>query len=307
MQLGEYLVRFPAFACGSYGFIYGCIKREGGAAFAVKHLRRTARSDKDINNETKIFTMVKGHPNTCELIEVIEAPPPTGEQAPVVRPNDVYLIHLPLGSGNFGDLQRTDFTYAVRLEAFGQAVRGLDHLHRLGIMHGDIKPTNILFTLQATTLQVRIAHYGQAIIAPTSRDHYRGTYFYMAPEVLKLKKVPNEGSPREPYNERADIYSLGIVGFELFVFIPPTGRPVEFCPIQVAESELLDVESQRSSLRSQMLKSTALTVETCLHRMLLWEARDRPSMTEVAQLEIWPSSKQQITPQAGQKRPRSTE
>ncbi|KAK7932809.1 hypothetical protein LTR80_011681 [Exophiala xenobiotica] len=307
MQLGEYLVRFPAFACGSYGFIYGCIKREGGAAFAVKHLRRTARSDKDINNETKIFTMVKGHPNTCELIEVIEAPPPTGEQAPVVRPNDVYLIHLPLGSGNFGDLQRTDFTYAVRLEAFGQAVRGLDHLHRLGIMHGDIKPTNILFTLQATTLQVRIAHYGQAIIAPTSRDHYRGTYFYMAPEVLKLKKVPNEGSPREPYNERADIYSLGIVGFELFVFIPPIGRPVEFCPIQVAESELLDVESQRSSLRSQMLKSTALTVETCLHRMLLWEARDRPSMTEVAQLEIWPSSKQQITPQAGQKRPRSTE
>jgi hypothetical protein len=61
MQLGEYLVRFPAFVCGSYGFIYGCIKREGGAAFAVKHLRRTARSDKDINNEIKIFNMVKGH------------------------------------------------------------------------------------------------------------------------------------------------------------------------------------------------------------------------------------------------------
>ncbi|KAK7897090.1 hypothetical protein LTR67_004979 [Exophiala xenobiotica] len=154
MQLGEYLVRFPAFACGSYGFIYGCIKREGGAAFAVKHLRRTARSDKDINNEIKIFNMVKGHPNTCELIDVIEAPPLTDEQANVVRPNDVYLIHLPLGSGNFSDLQRMNCTYAVRLDAFGQAVRGLDYLHQLEIMHGDIKPTNILFTLQATFLQV---------------------------------------------------------------------------------------------------------------------------------------------------------
>ncbi|KAK5224144.1 hypothetical protein LTR47_010025 [Exophiala xenobiotica] len=307
MQLGEYLVRFPAFACGSYGFIYGCIKREGGAAFAVKHLRRTARSNKDINNEIKIFNMVKGHPNTCKLIDVIEAPPLTDEQANVVRPNDVYLIHLPLGSGNFSDLQRTNCTYAVRLDAFGQAVRGLDYLHQLEIMHGDIKPTNILFTLQATFLQVCIADYGQGIIARTSTNHRRGTYFYLAPEVLRLKKGSNGGSPRKPYNERANTYSFGIVGFKFFVFIPPTGRPVQFRPIQVAENELLDVERERSSLRSQMLESRALSVAPCLRRMLSWEATDRPSMTEVAQLEIWPSSKPEFTSQAGQKRRRSTE
>lgn len=85
MQLGEYLVRFPAFACGSYGFIYGCIKREGGAAFAVKHLRRTARSDKDINNEIKIFTMVKGHVRIGSASHRI--PGLTGHTAKYVRAN----------------------------------------------------------------------------------------------------------------------------------------------------------------------------------------------------------------------------
>jgi hypothetical protein len=48
-----------------------------------------------------------------------------------------------------------------------------------------------------------------------------------------------------------------------------------------------------------------------LHYRLEWtglgEATDRPSMTEVAQLEIWPSSKPEFTSQAGQKRRRSTE
>ncbi|KAK5562478.1 hypothetical protein LTR43_011914 [Exophiala xenobiotica] len=318
MQLGEYLVRFPAFACGSYGFIYGCIKREGGAAFAVKHLRRTARSDKDINNEIKIFTMVKGHVRIGSASQGNTGL--TGQTAKYVRANrghrgtSAYRCTSPRGpserclsntpsAGKVGILVTyNEWIPPTPCASMLLAKRSEDSTTYTGLASS----TNILFTVQAATLQVRIADYGQAIIAPTSTDHYRGTYFYMAPEVLKLKKVPNEGSPREPYNERADIHSLGIVGFKLFVFVPPTGRPVEFRPIQVAESELLDVERQRSSLRSQMLKSTALTVETCLRRMLSWEARDRPSMTEVAQLNIWPPSKPEIRSQAGQKRPRST-
>jgi len=188
----------------------------------------------------------------------------------------------------------------VRLDAFGQVVRGLEHIHQIGINHGDIKPTNLLFTFEPT-VRAYVGDYGKCITQPTSTDHYRGTYFYMAPEVLKLKK----GTSKKPYKLEADVYSLGVVGFELFLLGPPTGRSEEFYPIKVAEGELLEVENKRYKSRSNMLTSSALSVAPCLRSMLSWEADDRPSTTKIVQLDIWPSLEPETASQAGQKRQRS--
>ncbi len=92
-----------------------------------------------------------------------------------------------------------------------QICEGLEFAHEQGIVHRDIKPENILLTRRG---QVKIADFGLAKLVEADREHVPvyattgalGTPLYMAPEQLD--------SP-EDVDHRADIYSLGVVIYEL--------------------------------------------------------------------------------------------
>ena len=93
---------------------------------------------------------------------------------------------------------------------FGCLASGIDHLHRNGIRHKDIKPRNILLTRQ----NLYITDFGLAkdfSEASTSITDgiERGTYKYFAPEVARY----------EPRGRAADIFSLGCVFSEMATVI----------------------------------------------------------------------------------------
>lgn len=91
-----------------------------------------------------------------------------------------------------------------------QIAEGLSRAHRSGIVHRDIKPANIIYT---TEQQIKILDFGLAKLAsqadPGSEDERSGTIFYMSPEQVK----------GQPVDDRSDIWSLGVVLYELL-----TGR-----------------------------------------------------------------------------------
>jgi len=91
-----------------------------------------------------------------------------------------------------------------------QVLAALDHAHRQGIVHRDVKPENVLVTREGI---VKVADFGLARAYADSRvtevGTVAGTVQYLAPEQL-------QGEPADP---RTDLYSLGIVAFELL-----TGR-----------------------------------------------------------------------------------
>ena len=108
-------------------------------------------------------------------------------------------------------------------EALGlmpQICEGLEYAHAEGIVHRDIKPENILLDQKG---RVKIADFGLSKLldpAPqavqlTQADHVLGTMHYMSPEQLENPLA---------VDCRADIYSLGIVLYEMITGELPLGR-----------------------------------------------------------------------------------
>jgi len=110
-----------------------------------------------------------------------------------------------------------------------QIAEGLEYTHRKGILHRDIKPSNIILVSAdrkkdeggvRTAPAVKILDFGLARLIDYSRsmdgNAVAGSFSYMAPE--------QAGIFRQPVDQRADLYSLGILCYELLSgHLPYTG------------------------------------------------------------------------------------
>jgi serine/threonine-protein kinase len=97
------------------------------------------------------------------------------------------------------------------LSTLATVADALDYAHQQGVVHRDIKPANIMITKDQT---VKVMDFGIAKMASSNKtqtDIVLGTPTYMSPEQIAGKKVDG----------RTDIFSLGIVLFELLAGQPP--------------------------------------------------------------------------------------
>jgi tRNA A-37 threonylcarbamoyl transferase component Bud32 len=117
-------------------------------------------------------------------------------------------------------IQTGELTPAEALEIVPQICEALQYAHEQGIVHRDIKPENILLDKKG---QARIADFGLAkLLDPpaamytlTQAGQKMGTPHYMAPEQIEH---PNA------VDHRADIFSLGVVFYEMLTGELPLGR-----------------------------------------------------------------------------------
>lgn len=139
------------------------------------------------------------HPNIVSIYEV-------GQLA-----DDVIFYSMPyLPNGDLTDFQYENNNQLISLIL--SISEGLNYAHQQGVIHRDIKPENILFDQFG---QVQIADFGIAISESSKRltkeDHIVGSATYMSPEQARSK----------PVDARTDIYSLGVVLYELLAGKPP--------------------------------------------------------------------------------------
>ncbi|KAI3418886.1 Mitogen-activated protein kinase kinase kinase 7 [Globodera pallida] len=102
-----------------------------------------------------------------------------------------------------------------------QATKALGYLHSHSFIHRDIKPSNMLLTRDY--IRLKLCDFGTVAELQTSMTNNRGTAAWMAPEVFRGRK----------YDQRCDIFSLGICLWEMIARRQPFAELVECNPMAV--------------------------------------------------------------------------
>lgn len=87
-----------------------------------------------------------------------------------------------------------------------QILRALVYMHTNKVVHRDLKPANIMLVDTSGSLEVKLVDFGFSYIQNKDGEKMKcGTPEYMAPEIVK----------KETYNEKIDIWALGVIAYKL--------------------------------------------------------------------------------------------
>lgn len=131
----------------------------------------------------------------------------------------------------------------TRISILTQVANGINFLHSNGIIHRDIKADNIIITSKENKVSMKIIDFGFASVI--GKDEYchecYGTLLYIAPELLMRKR----------YNFPADIWSFGIVLYQILFDHLPFGETID---------DLKEIQTQIKQINYTIPSNTVFTI-----------------------------------------------
>jgi serine/threonine protein kinase len=190
-----------------------------------------------------------GHPNIVSIYD-------TGSQAVEGDNEHHYIVMEYCGRGTLADVVNAGPSGSERVVSIGQTIcEALGYAHASGVIHRDIKPANVLITNDGS---LKVADFGIAKAAFVTSDitttgAILGTVTYLSPE---------QARGQEP-DARSDLYSLGIVLYEL-----ATGRPpfAEENQIATAMKHLREQPPPLRSIRAGIPRSLEAAIMRALNK-----------------------------------------
>ncbi|KAK1394843.1 serine/threonine-protein kinase STY46 [Heracleum sosnowskyi] len=225
-------------ASGSYGDLYrGTYCSQEVAIKVLKAECVTAEMQREFAQEVYIMRKVR-HKNVVQFIGACTKPPNLSIVTEYMSGGSVYdYLHK----------QKGTFKLPSILKVAIDISKGMNYLHHNNIIHRDLKAANLLMDENEV---VKVADFGVARVRAQSgvMTAETGTYRWMAPEVIEHK----------PYDHKADIYSFGVVVWELL-----TGKlPYEnITPVQAAVGVVQ--KGLRPTIPKHTLPKLADLLENC--------------------------------------------
>lgn len=186
---------------GSFGRVFKARKKYTSMIVAVKMINKLGQTADDLTSfrrEIEILRRVD-HPHIMRMIDVFET-------------DTDFCVVSEFGCGDlFQAVQDRNLSERTLRNIAAQLVSALCYLHDQHIIHRDLKPQNVLIVPKKI---VKICDFGFARALSTTTvvlTSIKGTPLYMAPELVQ----------EHPYDEKVDVWSLGIILFELFFGTPP--------------------------------------------------------------------------------------
>ncbi|KAF6234643.1 hypothetical protein HO173_007269 [Letharia columbiana] len=239
---------------GKFGRVYLAKERSTGFVCALKVLHKSelqqGKVEKQVRREIEIHSNLR-HPNILRFY---------GHFHDSKR---VFLILEFAGKGELYKHLRKEnkFPEWKAAQYIAQMAAALKYLHKKHVMHRDIKPENILVGIHG---EIKISDFGWSVHAPNNRRNTMcGTLDYLPPEMIK------PGSQENFYNEKVDLWSLGVLTYEFLV----GEAPFEDTPVM----------TQRRIARGEMTVPKFVSPEArdLIERLLVLDPEKRIPLVEV--------------------------
>ncbi len=249
---------------GAAGAVYRAIDRERGAIVAVKQVRLLGPDRglrRRVEREARILAGID-HPRVVRLLD-------HGEDDGAFYLVFEWLEGRDLAADAEARVASAKEPLRRACEIGAQAAEGLGAVHRLGVVHRDVKPEN-LFLVEGPGVDLRILDFGVAkprsgLGGLTHAGAILGTPSYMAPE---------QAQGASEVDARADVFSLGVVLFELLGGASPWRATSD-----LARLARILVEDVRPL--TEVNRDVPAPVSALVGRMLDRDPAGRPPMAEV--------------------------
>ncbi|XP_045813379.1 serine/threonine-protein kinase CTR1-like isoform X1 [Trifolium pratense] len=228
---------------GSFGTVHRA--EWNGSDVAVKILMEQdfhAERFKEFMREVAIMKHLR-HPNIVLLMGAVTQPPNLSIVTEYLSRGSLYrLLHRPGAKEVLDERRRLSMAYDV--------AKGMNYLHKRNppIVHRDLKSPNLLVDKKYT---VKVCDFGLSRLKANtflSSKSAAGTPEWMAPEVLR----------DEPSNEKSDIYSFGVIMWELATLQQPWGN---LNPAQVVAA--VGFKGKRLEIPRELNPQIAAIIEAC--------------------------------------------
>uniref|UniRef100_A0A7S0ZCV6 Protein kinase domain-containing protein n=1 Tax=Timspurckia oligopyrenoides TaxID=708627 RepID=A0A7S0ZCV6_9RHOD len=226
---------------GAFATVHICYTRATSKIAAVKLVSK-AKADvvklKTIRREVMVHRIASGHPNVVQLLDVFED-------------NEMLYVVMEYMMKDLFDMQTDMVTFkeSQARSIIFEVLQALHYCHMNNVVHRDIKPENLFCSKEKWPASVKIADFGLSRCWDPDGDEpmtsFVGTNEYVAPEVsLEL-----------PYGFGCDIWSTGVVLFELLSGRKPFNGDTEAELLRAVQAGELPLGSSRWSCMSSEVKS----------------------------------------------------
>ncbi len=273
-EIGPYRL-LRKIAVGGMGTVYEARHRKLGRPFAVKLLHYGLGISRAEAQRVRSEWCAHGrlvHPN---VVSATDAGIADGQ--PYLVTERIVGADLASLIRHHGPLDPIDACEIVR-----QAAAGLQYAHEQQLIHGDVKPSNLMLDSRGV---VKLLDLGTAKridvenLDSNATGTTHGTLAYMAPEQLRTVKVPEDHQPVADH--RADIYSLGCTLYFLLTGAPPFGNQRDCSNQQLIDAHQKEAPKPIASLVSGLDQLPQL--QSIVDRMLAKSPADRySSMSELS-------------------------
>jgi len=225
---------------------------------AVKQLNNFSISEKDIDDfrsEAEILKNLRPHPNVVLFLGVTTPPQPLTIVAEFCEGGSLYA------------LIQCDAKISEELEfkVLSQMAKGMLHLHSEGIVHRDLAARNILLTEH---FDAKVTDFGMSRVKGGNTQDSKTTN-----DVGPLKWMPPESIKDKLYSYKTDVWSYGVVMYELLERQDPYGD---------LDAVTVGMRVVYEGLRLQCPQRAAATWKELMTKCFKENSEERPTFKEIA-------------------------